>query len=76
MPSEQPQIDDGGAAFPVHPESHDRSDAEYSVLSGMSLRDYFAGQALIAVLHSGYNYDKCTQHCYQIADAMLKARRS
>ena len=37
-------------AFPVHPIAHDRSDAECDALSGMSLRDYFAAKALLALL--------------------------
>ena len=58
-------------------ESLPNKDQLRDMIPGMSLRDYFAGHALIAVSQSGYNYyDKCTQHCYQIADAMLKARRS
>jgi ribonuclease I len=62
------KIQDGGAAFPFS--------AEYghpAACGGMSLRDYFAGQALAkreiqlpASVQAG--------EAYAIADAMLKAR--
>ena len=52
--------------------------------NGMTLRDYFAGQALAGNLeqgvendmHSGWWHDssKIAQRAYAIADAMLKAR--
>lgn len=76
--------DDGGAAFPYsrHPEGLIREDSE-----GMTLRDYFAGQAIqgvmaaVAVASAALGFD-CTQHdeplmarqAYTIADAMLKER--
>lgn len=50
---------------------------------GMSLRDYFAAQALQAVpqplstLHDVQPaYDRVALHCYRMADAMLKARQA
>lgn len=67
------KIDDGGSAFPLQADS-------YAPEFGMSLRDYFAGQAL-AGLMSIYEY---TEHCgestiadlaYAQADAMLEVRR-
>ena len=52
--------------------------------SGMTLRDYFAGQALAGTLEQGVENDmhygwwhepsKIAQRAYAIADAMLKAR--
>jgi hypothetical protein len=81
------EINDGGPAFPVDPEAHSRSDAECRVLSGMSLRDYFAGQAIIGLVGHGNNVesdkydptatiaDVVAGHAYFIADAMLKARQ-
>ncbi len=70
--------DDGGPAFPVHLET------------GMSLRDFFAGQALagmanhtIPETYIGFAADKFNRikdataaSAYQYADAMLKARAS
>ena len=48
--------------------------------SGMTLRDYFAGQALIALPHMGCGCDlnvrDAASASYQIADAMLEARGS
>ncbi len=67
---------DGGPAFPVHPEAHNRSDAECSVLSGMTLRDWFAWQALLSMRYNGATqYKDDAESCYKMADAMLKARQ-
>jgi hypothetical protein len=45
---------------------------------GMTIRDYFAGQAMAAVnLGIGVSdeyYRKTAKHCYAVADAMLKER--
>lgn len=66
---------DGGPAFPI----------EYMASQGMSLRDWFAGQALMSWridavdlyrMEHGEHVD-CrfiAEHSYAIADAMLKAR--
>lgn len=66
-------INNGGPAFPVTLD-HRGCVGAY----GMTLRDYFAGQALIALPHLGCgadldHYDTATA-AYQIADAMLAAR--
>jgi hypothetical protein len=76
-------IDGGGPAFPtvfVEP--------KYGLgYKGMTLRDYFAGQALAGILSSGdikignigsdpWPAATLTQSCYIIADAMLKAREA
>ncbi len=62
---------DGGQAFPRFNDN------------GMTLRDYFAGQALagqLAACALGYEYtgedakDKCAAEAYGHADAMLAAR--
>lgn len=43
--------------------------------SGMTLRDYFAGQALISFSGKEYSSDEAiSKHAYAIADAMMKAR--
>lgn len=64
-------IDNGGAAFP-------RADDVANSNAGMSLRDWFAGQALTGILadenHIG-SYNSLAQFSYQIADAMLEARK-
>lgn len=60
--------DDGGPAFPV-------TGICYS--TGMSLRDWFAGQALAATNAEDQNYDpkRIAQTCYSYADAMIAARK-
>lgn len=43
---------------------------------GMTLRDYFAGQALAACdAEEWINLDSLSERCYKIADAMLEARK-
>ena len=47
---------------------------------GMTLRDWFAGRALAGCLAYSFNNpswgDSLAEHCYGIADAMLKAREA
>lgn len=50
--------------------------------SGITVRDYFAGEALAGVsqpLNSLHDtdaaYERVAKHCYRMADAMLKARQ-
>jgi hypothetical protein len=67
------EIVNGGPAFPqtclddpCHPAS----------APGMSLRDWFAGQALAALIsHNCYDYKEAALHAYKQADAMLEARK-
>jgi hypothetical protein len=63
-------VNDGGRAFPLS--------NEHGEQYGMSLRDYFAGQALVMLPHHGCGADLSTeetaQAAYQIADAMLAER--
>jgi hypothetical protein len=50
----------------------------YSIAPGMSLRDYFAGQALAGLCQgargSGYNKAELSRYAFAAADAMLAAR--
>jgi hypothetical protein len=73
--SNQPK--DGGPAFPRPGFAYPNGNAEYPE-SGMSLRDWFAGQALPWCLAEfGGNAKGMTQPVeasYQIADAMLAER--
>jgi hypothetical protein len=68
------KIEDGGDAFP-------RQDDEWSSgARGMSLRDYFAGQAL-AGLTANPEYEdldvrKLVSWSYDIADLMIQKRES
>jgi len=71
-------IDDGGSAFPLCvPDYHgDRPHLQ----NGMSLRDWFAGQALAAMTAApDYSKGPCDQsmaeRAYVIADAMIAARK-
>lgn len=88
--SDSNKIDDGGSAFPV-PEENFLSNGTYSN-AGMTLRDWFAGQALagiyacrdlqLATIHdqaktgSG-DFDACmAKQAYSQADAMIAARKA
>lgn len=61
---------DGGPAFPVP------NEANVNGQQGMSLRDYFAGQALTGLqFNRTYQiFPDDAELCYVIADAMLAAR--
>ena len=44
--------------------------------SDMTLRDYFAGQALIGLVNGGYDsWSDLSDDCLGIADAMIEARK-
>lgn len=61
--------DDGGAAF-------GHGDRVNGGSEGMSLRDWFAGQALIAIADDcGMTDKEIAKRCYQRADAMIAARK-
>lgn len=68
---------DGGQAFPVP------GDEERTYTPGMSLRDWFAGQALAGIVQ-GTQSEKMKPTCpgeaahwaYMIAEAMLAAREA
>ena len=77
---------DGGPAFPGEYVLHERGEVGNQVpimaqSSGMSLRDWFAGQALAGLVsHEGLG---AKSHCtslafgaYAVADEMLKAREA
>ena len=73
-------IDDGGPAFPMQVRLANGTDN----FSGMSLRDWFAGQALQGMLSNPANYgsghewrDDATvaEQSYEIADDMIKDRK-
>lgn len=79
------KVEDGGPAFPA--ETITRTPTVPSVTSkvyhpGMTLRDYFAGQALVGILSGPASRDGASRRewfdipadAYAIADAMLKAR--
>lgn len=75
-------INDGGPAFPVpmftrEADGQPMSATEYG-LGGMTLRDWFAGQALVGLLagrgSAGDKAPNWANGSYAIADAMLEAR--
>jgi len=82
-----PNINDGGPAFPC--QELGSSIANTSLHGGMSLRDWFAGQALIPLVSAFVagdlkdrdststwtGADVVTSQAYTVADAMLKARQ-
>ena len=79
------KTNDGGPAFPITPAQYDGA-----ALRGMSLRDYFAGQALVGILSNQTLLVKVIQsvssdmpvnqaiasNSFIIADAMIAARNS
>jgi hypothetical protein len=67
------QINDGGPAFPNLGYNADKN------YNGMTLRDWFAGQAMTAIIGSLYcapetTFKEVSGKAYAQADAMLKAR--
>lgn len=68
---------DGGPVYP-QPERSPDPDAPDDE-QGLKLRDYFAGQALTALVTSALaldhrSWDATAQHAYYIADAMIAER--
>lgn len=70
--------EDGGPAFPLPPcGTGDPRDGMAGGSVGMSLRDYFAAQALSSMNDwgaIGNSFPTAADDCYAMADAMLKAR--
>lgn len=66
-------MNDSGRTFPPV-----EVGAETYVEDGMTLRDYFAGQALIGLTNKYdiWNEDAVATSAYVLADAMLKAREA
>jgi hypothetical protein len=74
------QPNDGGPAFPVLRETENPNIPLFMASSGMTLRDWFAGQALASNNISEHNQidwaDRVAAQAYLIADAMLAARKN
>ena len=65
----------GGPAFPG-PYANEQGNIEVLWKQhGMTLRDYFAAKAMQESLHKNY-FDVVAKAAYQMADAMLEARKS
>ncbi len=56
----------GGPAFPTH----------LNLTQGMTLRDYFAAKAMEQVDWSNTGVIAGAETCFELADAMLKAREA
>ena len=68
---------DGGPAFPLSPEVGKAHFDDPMAYPGMTLRDWFAGQALAGMLantHIVGTINRIAEHAYHYADAMLTAR--
>ena len=69
--------DDGGPAFPSGLVSVGDGDSQ-AYTAGMSLRDWFAGQAMISYSahpnSEDWEYDSVARSAYAQADAMMRAR--
>ena len=71
--------EDGGPAFPMPDQYTPQGDPAWQGSSGMTLRDWFAGQAL-AIVHKRFENDadpdleSIAMQAYFIADAMLEER--
>lgn len=67
---------DGGQAFPLGANEY----AGHGPVSGMSLRDYFAGKAILGILSCARDYksaeglDGRVRLAYEYVDAMLAER--
>ena len=70
------EIKDGGPAFPRDAAGFDfQGQRVVSASAGMSLRDYFAGQALAFLRFNDYaGHGDAARLCYELADAMLAER--
>lgn len=71
------EIDWGGNAFPTE----GGTDSGLYPDPGMSLRDWFAGQALVefagfVTVEVPETFDIVARHCYRMADAMIAARKA
>ena len=67
-------INDGGPAFP-HTTQWDGITPAINY-HGISMRDYFAGKAIEALIVRGWGLENASGKAYEIADAMLKAREA
>lgn len=66
---------DGGPAFPLQVAPNEYPESNVTVHSGMSLRDWFAGMALMTgICGDGIPASAVAIDAYAIADAMLAER--
>ena len=68
-------MSDNPSAFPTHDQTPTTDPRERILQGGMTLRDYFAGQAIVGlIMRSTYGQTTKPAEAYAIADAMLAAR--
>lgn len=71
---------DGGPAFPVAAGPRDGyGNPSNPPQRGMTLRDYFAGQCIVAAMNTltydeGHNFPTIARSAYALADAMIAER--
>lgn len=72
---------DGGQAFPqIQQEAFEGGGSSLSIIGGMSLRDWFAGQAIGTLINKcedrdgGWSPHNVAAGAYAVADAMIAAR--
>jgi hypothetical protein len=69
----------GGPAYPVVVVTDlvGGASIDWTTYKGMTLRDYFAGQALQGIIsNGGYDNRRAQEDAYKYADAMLEARKT
>jgi hypothetical protein len=69
----------GGPAFPTKIDGLGEAGIPTVKFNGMTLRDWFAGQAITGALANGDDFefaewDNCAKYAYALADAMLAER--
>jgi len=73
------KTDTGGSAYPQSPFMNDKERKKYQRWAGMSLLDYFAGQALAGVLANpnmiDITYETIAKNSYALAQAMIEEKR-
>ena len=72
------EINDGGTAFPSHWMDFQPTTGEQVIreqFPGMTLRDWFGGQALARIATEECDMDEKARWCYRLADAMIKERQ-
>ena len=70
---------DGGSVFPmIDSDMNTAGERYYFPTDGISLRDWFAGQALagceLGMIASRFSITEVAKNCYLIADAMIAER--
>ena len=66
--------DTGGSAFPVTKQNSEYGETLVYAETGMTLRDWFAGQALAGIARTGTYDGVMATQSYSVADAMIAER--